>query len=66
MRIGILIIIFILASISLPIVYAGSNEPFIVIDDGEDKVKFNKFSVGDPWSITITDASTGELRYEFS
>lgn len=66
MKIGILTVILVLTGIALPIVYAASEEPYIVIDDGANKVKFNKFSAGDPWSITIRDASTGELRYQFS
>lgn len=66
MRAEIMVVIAILiASVTLVIAQPGP-EPYIVIDDNDNKVKFNQLSVGDPWHVTMTDPSTGNLLYDFS
>ena len=67
MRTGIMVIIAILiASTTLAMAQPPPVTPTIVIDDGDNKVKFDKFSVGDPWHVIMTDPVSGNVLYDFS
>ncbi len=44
---------------------AGSDAS-IVINDADNRIKYHKFALGDPWNITLWNASTGALAYQFS
>ena len=68
MRNIVIVVIIIAAIIMMNIAPAVADEsdPYIVIDDKDNKVKFNKLSVGDPWHIVMTDPSTGNVLYDFS
>lgn len=60
------IIAILIASVVLVTAQPPQEEPYIVIDDSDDKVKFNKLSVGDPWHVIMTDPSTGNVLYDFT
>lgn len=64
MRVGIMVVIAILVT-SITLVIA-QDTPHVSIDDADNQVKYLKFSVGDDWSITMRDTSTGDMRYQFS
>lgn len=66
MRIGIIVIAILIANVISVMAQLPQEEPYIVIDDGDNKVKFNKLSVGDPWHVIITDPSTGNVLYDFT
>lgn len=67
MRIEIIIMIVALSISVMPTAAQPPGDtPHVSIDDGDNQVKYLKFAVGDPWSITMWDTSTGDLRYQFS
>lgn len=49
-----------------PILVMAAPDSSIVVDDADNKVKYSKFDSGDQWSITIRDAITNKIAYQFS
>ena len=66
MKTGTIITIAILLVVIFAVPTMAGSGPKIVIDDTDNKVMFHKFNESDDWSITLRNASTGELAYQFS
>lgn len=66
MKTGMMVVITMVLIVAGAIPAVAKPPTKIEIDDGENKVMFQNFSIGDPWNITIWNASTNALAYKFN
>jgi len=66
MRKGMLALCLIVLISASAISSMAASEQSIEISDDDNHVKYQKFEIGDPWNITLRNATTGVIAYQFS